>query len=57
MAFDRIFELGLAYSLLGLNPGEKARLQISLWSLELPLQVIPSEGWLTLELTQDLVSW
>jgi alpha-amylase/alpha-mannosidase (GH57 family) len=57
VAFDRIFELRLDYSLLGLRPGEQARLQISLWTQELPLQVIPSEGWLTLELTQDLVSW
>ncbi|HUU13088.1 MAG TPA: glycoside hydrolase family 57 protein [Terriglobia bacterium] len=57
VAFDRIFELRLDYSLLGLRPGEKARLQVSLWTHELPLQVIPSEGWLTLELTQDLASW
>lgn len=57
VAFDRIFELRVDYSLLGLHPGEKTRLQISLWTQELPLQVIPSEGWLTLELTQDLVSW
>ncbi len=57
VAFERIFELGLDYSLLGLRPGEQARLQVSLWTQELPLQVIPSEGWLTLELTQDLASW
>jgi alpha-amylase/alpha-mannosidase (GH57 family) len=57
VAFERIFELRLDYSLLGLRAGEQARLQVSLWAQELPLQVIPSEGWLTLELTQDLVSW
>jgi alpha-amylase/alpha-mannosidase (GH57 family) len=56
-AFDRIFELRLDYALLGLEPGEKTRLQVSLWAEELPLQVIPSEGWLTLELTDDFVSW
>jgi hypothetical protein len=56
-AFDRIFELRLAYALLGLALGQKTHLQVSLWAEELPLQVIPSEGWLTMELSQDFVSW
>jgi alpha-amylase/alpha-mannosidase (GH57 family) len=57
VAFDRIFELRLDYSLLGVAPREQIRLQVSIWARELPLQVIPQEGWLTLELTEDLVSW
>jgi alpha-amylase/alpha-mannosidase (GH57 family) len=57
VAFDRIFELGIDYTLAGLAPGEQTRLQISVWAAELPLQVIPPEGWLTLELTEDLLSW
>jgi hypothetical protein len=56
-AFVRIFELRVDYSLLGLHPREKVNLQVSLWADELPLQVLPQEGWLTLELTDDLVSW
>ncbi len=57
IAFDRILEVGMEYSLLGLAPGRKTRFQISLWAEDLPLQVVPPGGWLTLELTEDLVSW
>jgi alpha-amylase/alpha-mannosidase (GH57 family) len=56
-AFARIFELRVDYALLGLHPHEKVSLQASLWADELPLEVIPQEGWLTLELTDELVSW
>ncbi len=57
VAFDRVFELGADYQLLGLASGQRSRLQVSLWAEELPLQVIPAEGWLKLELAEDLVSW
>jgi alpha-amylase/alpha-mannosidase (GH57 family) len=57
MAFERVFELKMDYTLLGLAAGQKTRLQVALWAEELPLQVIPPEGWLTLDLTEDLVSW
>ncbi len=57
VAFGRIFELGIDYTLAGLAAGEQTRLQISVWAEELPLQVIPPEGWLTLELAEDLASW
>jgi alpha-amylase/alpha-mannosidase (GH57 family) len=57
VAFGRIFELRLDYSILGVAPHERISLQVSIWANELPLQVIPQEGWLTLELTEDLVSW
>ena len=56
-ALQRIFELRLDYSVLGSGPGRRLRLQVSLWAQELPLQVIPQEGWLTLEVTKDLISW
>ena len=56
-AFGRIFELRVDYALLGLHPNEKVNLQVSLWADELPLQVLPQEGWLALELTDELVSW
>jgi alpha-amylase/alpha-mannosidase (GH57 family) len=56
-AFQRIFELSLDYSALGLRPHEKIHLQVSLWVNELPVQVIPPEGWLTLELTEYTVVW
>jgi alpha-amylase/alpha-mannosidase (GH57 family) len=57
VAFERVFELRLDYELLAAGPEHKVRLQASLWADELPLQVIPQEGWLTLELTKDLLSW
>ena len=57
IAFDQIFELGLDYSILGLTTGSMTRFQVSLWAENLPLQVVPPEGWLTVELTEDLVSW
>jgi alpha-amylase/alpha-mannosidase (GH57 family) len=57
MAFGQIFELRLDFSILGVTPHERINLQVSIWVNELPLQVIPQEGWLTLELMEDLVSW
>ncbi|HKS97588.1 MAG TPA: glycoside hydrolase family 57 protein [Terriglobia bacterium] len=57
VAFERVFEVRLSYELVSPTPEHKVRLQVSLWADELPLQVIPQEGWLTLELTKDLISW
>jgi alpha-amylase/alpha-mannosidase (GH57 family) len=57
VAFQQVFEVRLGYSALGLAPHERIRLQVSLWLNGLPLQVLPQEGWLHLELTEDLTSW
>ncbi len=58
VAFGRIFELRLGYALLGLDPRPgTTQLQVSLWVNELPVQIIPAEGWLRLELTDVLESW
>jgi hypothetical protein len=57
VAFHRIFELRLDYSLLGNEPHQQIRLQASIWANELPLQVIPQEGWLSLRPTDELISW
>ncbi len=57
VAFSRIFELRLDYSILGVMPHERISVQGSIWMDGLPLQVLPQEGWLTLELTEDLTSW
>jgi len=56
-AYDNVFELGLDYSLLGILPGEKIQVQVSLWANNLPLQVIPEEGWISVDSTEDVVSW
>jgi alpha-amylase/alpha-mannosidase (GH57 family) len=57
VAFQRVFEVRLAHSILGVSPDERISLQVSIWMNGLPLQVLPQEGWLTLELTEDLASW
>jgi alpha-amylase/alpha-mannosidase (GH57 family) len=56
-AFQQVFELRLDYSILGVMPHERISVQGSIWMNGLPLQVLPQEGWLTLELTEDLTSW
>jgi hypothetical protein len=55
--FKQVVEIRLDFSVLGVTPHERINLQVSIWVNELPLQVIPQEGWLTLELTVDLESW
>jgi hypothetical protein len=56
-SFSKILEFQIEYGLLGIGPGENVRLQVSLWSNNLPLQVMPQDGWLTLELSENLQSW
>jgi hypothetical protein len=57
VAFAKIFELRLDYSLLGVQPHERIKLQVSIWMNGLPIQILPQEGWLNLELTEDLTIW
>ncbi len=57
VAFQKIFEARLDYTILGVAPDERMSLQVSIWMNGLPLQVLPQEGWLPLELTEDLMSW
>ncbi len=56
-AFEQVFELRLDFSLLGLEPGQKTRFQVSLWADDLPLQVIPPEGWISMDLTEEVAGW
>jgi len=57
VAFTRVLEMRFDYTLLGVVPHEKIRMQVSVWANELPLQIVPQEGWLTLELMEDLANW
>jgi alpha-amylase/alpha-mannosidase (GH57 family) len=57
VAFARVFELGIDYSILEVTPQDRISLQVSVWLRGLPVQVLPQEGWLTLELTEDLTVW
>jgi len=56
-AFRRIFELRIDYKLLGYEKRQQIRLQVSIWANELPLQVIPQDGWLSLRPSDELVVW
>jgi alpha-amylase/alpha-mannosidase (GH57 family) len=57
VAFARVLEVALDHTFVGLDPTRQALLQVSLWVDELPVQNIPAQGWLTLELRDDVVSW
>ncbi len=57
VALERVFELRLDFDLLGLSNPDKAQFQVSLWVNGLPVQAIPHEGWLTIELTGNFVVW
>ena len=57
VAFQRIFELRLDYRVLGSEQHQQIRVQVSIWANALPLHVIPQEGWLSLRLTDELISW
>lgn len=56
-AFDSVLETGVARSLLGTDPSHSPSVQVSLWVDQLPVQALPSEGWLTLEVAEGLLSW
>ncbi len=53
IGFQRIFEVGLTHELLGVKMGDKVQVQVALWVNNLPVQIIPQEGWLSVELTED----
>lgn len=56
-AFGRIFEARFAYQLLGITDQSSVSLQVAIWKDELPFQVIPEHGWLTLQITKELQNW
>jgi alpha-amylase/alpha-mannosidase (GH57 family) len=53
VAFARVLEARLDLEQLGLKAEEKTQIQVALWVNDLPVQIIPHEGWLTIELTED----
>ena len=56
-SYSQIFEAKLAYSTLEINTRNQIQLQISLWADDLPLQVMPQEGWLVLDLSEQFQGW
>jgi alpha-amylase/alpha-mannosidase (GH57 family) len=57
VAYGDIFELRMNCELLGAGAQSKVLLQISLWVNELPVQIIPGDGWLTVDLTDLQSGW
>ena len=55
--YSRIFEVRFDYGMLGISPGKQIQLQVSLWADSLPLQIMPQEGWLPLDLWEDFQVW
>lgn len=51
--FGRVLEIGMGYELMGLKLYGKASVQVSVWVNELPVQIIPHDGWLNIELTDN----
>ncbi|MGH9357330.1 MAG: hypothetical protein ACRD10_14480, partial [Terriglobia bacterium] len=56
-AYSEIFEATLSYAALGLEPGQTTCLQVALWLDQLPVQVLPNQGWLALELSEYVAGW
>jgi alpha-amylase/alpha-mannosidase (GH57 family) len=56
-AFAQIFEARIDFAVVGIIIGQQIHLQVSLWANDLPLQVLPQDGWLVLELSEELQSW
>ena len=57
VAFSKILEIKLSLLLIGLKLNDKTMVQVALWVDDLPVQIIPREGWLNLELTDDFEGW
>ncbi len=55
--FSKIFEVRFDYGILGIGAGKRIHLQVSLWADNLPLQIMPQEGWLTLDLSEEFQAW
>jgi hypothetical protein len=50
IAFRRSFEFRLPLSLL---PGQTLRLRVSLWQNRLPMDALPVEGWMELQVISE----
>ncbi len=57
VAYGHILELSLDRAFLGLGTHDKTQIQVSLWVNELPVQIVPQEGWIRFEPPDDLASW
>jgi alpha-amylase/alpha-mannosidase (GH57 family) len=56
-AYESVLEMGIDFSALRVEPQREIPFQISLWLNQLPVQVMPREGFLTIAMTDELVAW
>ncbi len=56
-ALDRILELSIARKLLHLGKGHSFFMVIALWEGGLPVDLLPAEGWLEVQLGEDYFAW
>jgi alpha-amylase/alpha-mannosidase (GH57 family) len=56
-AYGSVFEVGIDLPSLHLPLRDNVPFQVSVWADQLPLQVIPRDGWLVLPLTGESLAW
>jgi len=50
---SKVFEFGLPLAILKIDAGNSVRLRFSAWREELPIDALPLEGWIELQVTTD----
>jgi len=53
MQLSKVFEFGLPLAILRIDAGNSVRLRFSAWREELPIDALPLEGWIELQVTTD----
>ncbi len=56
-AFDKILEVGIGRKLFNLRERSSLSLGVALWQGGLPVDVLPAEGWLEVQLGADAYAW
>jgi hypothetical protein len=49
-AYRKVLEVAAALAPLGIKSGDRLRFQFSLWQNDLPVDAVPQEGWIELDL-------
>jgi hypothetical protein len=56
-AFERILEISIARELLPLGDRSSFSLSVALWEGGLPVDLLPAEGWLEVQLGAENFAW
>lgn len=57
IAYESIFEAELKHEDLGLACHQALALQVSVWVDGLPVEIVPREGWLAVEMVDEITVW